>query len=577
MLKDVKSEELIGPASGMSGQASGNRGRLGELTATLERLKAIFFALAMATVFGLSAAHAQSEPVTTTSGLVQGNAADAQGIISFKGIPYAAPPVGRLRWHAPEPAPRWAGVRLAGTYGHSCFSAWRPNPSQSEDCLTVNVWTPKIGPSAKIPVMVYIYGGGFEFGTSADPTLDGSHLATHNVVVVTFNYRTGVLGFLATAALDQEFGTSGNWGLMDQLAALRWVKQNIANFGGDPNRVTVFGESAGAHAIGLLLASPKARGLIDGAILESGAFWEGGAYGSIATHREALALGAAFAQKFPGKDLRSIDAATLNAAAPFVFADDPTFLISPSIDGNVIPVSPMETFAEGHALSVPMLAGWNAAEFLPFTAFALPHSTPQAFYQAAARLFGNRCLAQFKALYPANNTAEAQASAYKLDGDLIIAEQTWEALRLSRHPGAPNAYAYKFTFTSPYSPIASHAAEIPYVWGTTAVRPQFFAPKAPPAGLADQQISDLMMKYWTNFAQHGDPNGPGVPFWPVFNGVGSQVMDLSATPSARPDSDEKRFLFIASYRRNGRLPAVWRSLGASNDQYSGIGCQTLTP
>ncbi len=540
----------------------------------LKRIMAIFACVGIVTILSMAAAQAQVTPVVTTSGLVQGNPADENGVSSFKGIPYAAPPVGRLRWHAPEPAPRWSGVRPARAYGHSCFSAWLPNPSQSEDCLTVNIWTPALNAKAMKPVLVYIYGGGFEFGTSANPTLDGSHLATHDVVVVTFNYRTGVLGFLATTALDREFGTSGNWGLMDQLAALRWVKQNIAAFGGDPSRVTVFGESAGAHSIGILLASPKARGLIDGAILESGAFWEGGAYGSIATHREALALGASFTQKFPGKDLRAIDPATLNAAAPFVFADDPTFLISPSIDGNVIPTSPMQTFAAGQALNVPMLAGWNAAEYLPFTAFALPHSTPQAFDQAAASLFGSRCLSEFKALYPATNNAQARASALKLDGDLIIAEQTWEALKLSRHSRSPNAYAYNFTYTSPYSPMASHAAEIPFVWGTTSVTRQFFAPKAPPAGPADQHISSLMMAYWTNFAHHGDPNGPGLPLWPVFKGVGSQVMDLKTSAAARANTDEDRFLFIASYRHNGRLPAAWRNLGAPKDEYPGLGCGT---
>jgi len=521
----------------------------------------------------------------TTSGWIQGKSDWAQSpsggahvITSFKGIPYAAPPVGQLRWRAPAPAPQWAGVLPASDYGHSCISSYQPNPSQSEDCLTVNVWTPALRSRALKPVMVYLHGGGFEFGTSATPTTDGSRLAARDVVVVTLNYRLGVLGFLAAPQLDMESGTSGNWGLLDQLAALRWVKHNIANFGGDPNRVTVFGESAGAHAIGLLLASPKARGLLNGAIMESGAFWESGALGSIATHEEALARGSAFARGFTGQDLRSLDATAITAAAPWDFTDPPFFSFSPSVDEDVLPVSPAEAFALGRALNVPLLGGWNAAEYLPFTAFAIPHSTPQEFENAAANLFGSRCLPQFEALYPAASAAQAQASSFQLDGDLIIAEQVWELLALARHrPNAANAYAYNFTYTSPYSPIAAHAADTPFVWGTMDVTPQYFAPTGPQPGAADQQFSDLMMAYWTNFARNGDPNGAGLPVWPVFTGVGSQIMDLNSSSAARSNADEDRFRFIASYRSHGRFPQAWRTLGAPGDEYLGIGCSTPSP
>ncbi len=505
---------------------------------------------------------------------MQGNPPDANGVVSFKGIPYAAPPVGPLRWRAPQPAQPRTGVLDASNFGASCIAALAPNPAQSEDCLTLNVWTPSPAPAVPKAVMVWIYGGGFQFGSSSEPRYDGSSLAAHDVVVVSLNYRVGVLGFLADKQLDAEAGTSGNYGLMDQIAALNWVKQNIAAFGGDPNRVTIFGESGGAHAVGLLLSSPKARGLIEGAILESGAFWDLGDTGSIATHAEADALGAAFVAKFPpNQDLRSVDAMTINAADPYTLAVA-QFPISPNLDGNILPISPAETFARGQVSGIPLMAGWNALEYLPFVSFAPPHATASAFDGAAANLFGSRCLPQFNALYPANTDAQATPSAYQLTGDITIAEQTWSALNLSRHAGAANAYAYNFTYTSPYSPIAPHTAEIPFVFGTVSSTQPSYNPKGPAASTADQQFSDLLQSYWTNFAKTGNPNGAGLPTWPVFTGVGSQVMELKATPAARANLDESRFQFIASYRSHGRFPAAWRTMGVAGYQYPGLGCST---
>ena len=519
-----------------------------------------------------SVAQAQSPPVSTTSGIVQGNARDANGITSFLGIPYAAPPVGDLRWRAPAAVPPTFGVRPALTLGAGCIPEFRPNASNSEDCLNLNVWTPDLSPAVLKPVMVYFPGGGFEFGSSADPRYDGSVLAQRDVVVVTVNYRLGVFGFLATTQLDQESGTSGAWGLLDQLAALRWVQQNIASFGGDPTRVTMFGESAGAHAVGLLLTSPRIRGLVSGAIMESGALWDS-EHGSIATHAEELAIGSAYVQQFAGQDLRSIPAATLNAATNWNVNTDPGITtFAPSIDGDVLRLSPAEVFARGQSLNVPILAGWNAAEYTPFTARALPAATPEAFDAAAGLLFGSRCLPVVEALYPAGSAAQTQASSLQLDGDLVIAQQVWNTLVLSRTPGAMNAYAYNYTFTSPYSPVAAHVAEVPFVFGTINLTAQSLPATAPHPGAIDQQVSNLMMSYWSNFAHAGNPNGPGLPVWPVFTGVGSQVMEISATPGARANTDEARFRLIASFRSHGRLPETWRTLGASGSQYPRVNC-----
>ena len=530
-----------------------------------------------AAAVAMGAAQAQSLPVTTTSGVVQGNTADANGVTSFRGIPFAAPPVGPLRWRAPAPVVPASGTRGAFSYGPACIAALAPNPNtQSEDCLTVNVWTPDLNPATPKAVMVWIYGGGFQFGASSDPRYDGSHLAAHDVVVVSLNYRVGVLGFLADAQLDAEAGTSGNYGLMDQIAALQWVRQNIAAFGGDPNRVTIFGESAGAHAVGMLLASPQTKGLINGAILESGAFWDLGVTGSIATHAEADALGAGFVAKFPpGQDLRALDAFTVNAADPYPGTTS-AFPISPNLDGKVLNVSPAEAFIRGQTPNVPLLAGWNAAEYFLFQPFALPHATAAAFDAAAANLFATRCLPQFSALYPAATDPQATPSAFQLDGDTTIAEQTWEALADTRRAGAAPAYAYNFTYTSPYSPIASHTAELPFVFGTAASTKVSFNPGGPPASAADLQFSGILQSYWTNFAKTGNPNGPGLPAWPVFTGVGSQVIELNAAPFARANTDEARFQFLASYRSHGRLPAAWRTVGAPGATYPGLGCGTAT-
>ena len=473
--------------------------------------------------------------------------------------------------------PPWAGIRTTASFGSACLAAPAPSsapaapPSQNEDCLTVNVWTPAPDGGAAKPVMVWLHGGGFQFGSSASSTYDGSSLAARGAVVVSLNYRLGVFGFLAHPVFDQEEGGSGAYGLQDQLAALQWVQQNIASFGGDPSRVTLFGESAGAHAVGILLASPKSRGLVSGAIAESGAFWDS-EHGSLATHEEALAKGTAFAGQFAGQDIRAVPANQVNAAAAWDANTDPGITaFAPSVDGQVLRASPADVFARGQQLNVPLLGGWNSAEYFLFEPRALPYATPQAFDAAAAQLFGTRCLPPFEALYPASSPEQAQESSLLLDGDLIISEQVWEMLSLRRRPNSANVYAYHFSYTSPYSPIASHTAELPFVFGT--LTPQRFAPQSTEPGEDDRKMADLMMAYWTNFARQGDPNGAGLPPWPVYKNAGSPVMQLSAAPAASPDTDADRFRFIASYRKRGRFPQAWRTLGAGySDRYAKVGC-----
>jgi para-nitrobenzyl esterase len=501
-----------------------------------------------------------AEEVKLEAGTVRGAARDERGVLAFKGVPYAAAPVGELRWRAPQPAPAWAGVRDATAYGARCLSAWpgdvTPGPPRSEDCLSLNIWTAAQQSAEKRPVMVWVHGGGFQFGSSAVPSSDGTRLAALGVVVVSFNYRVGVLGFLAHPELDAE-GPSGNYGLQDQIAALRWVQANVERFGGDPGNVTVFGESAGAHAIGILLASPRTKGLIHKAIGQSGAFWDT-IHGSLSTFAEARARGTAFVERLNAPSisaLRAFSAEDVNAAAPWDFDTDPSATaFSPSIDGYVVPDVPVTRYLRGEQLHVPLLAGWNGVEYWPFTDMALPHATASEFRQAAERMFGAERLAEFLALYPADTDAQAKDSAQELVGDMLISAQTWEWLELQQRTGAP-VYGYTFTYTSPYVPIASHLVDVAFVFGT--LTPQFIVNGAMPPSDADRALAETMMAYWVNFAKHADPNGPTLPRWPPFGADGA-VQNFGQTVASHANAWAPRFRFLASYRTNGVLPAGWR-------------------
>lgn len=498
--------------------------------------------------------------VRTQAGQVRGEARDASGVLAFKGIPYAAPPVGPLRWRAPQPPTPWIGVRDALAFGAGCLSSLehdpRPGP-RSEDCLTLNVWTAARENNEKRPVMVWLHGGGFQFGSSANPATDGGPLATQGVVVVSFNYRLGIFGFLAHPDLDAE-APSGNYGLQDQLAALRWVQANIAAFGGDPDNVTLFGESAGAMAVGVMMASPLAHGLFHKAIGQSGAFWDG-RHGPLQNFDEARARGLAFARRQGDASiaaLRAMPAEQLNARAPWSFERDHiTQTFSPSIDLHLVPDVPARRFLRAAQMHIPLLAGWNSTEEFPFMSHALPHHSAQAFRTAAEEMFGRERLADFQALYPADTDAEAKASAAALTGDIVIGEQCWQWLRLHRASGRAPVYGYHFNYTSPYTPIASHVAEIPFVFGT--LTPQRVIGSTTPPAEADRALAQTMMSYWVNFALRGDPNGPGLPLWPAYD-ERDVVQILGTTIEPRPNPQAARFGFLGSFREDGVLPMRWR-------------------
>ena len=528
--------------------------------------------IAMVAASGCSAesAHSQSisSQVVLLSGTVQGTQRDANGVMAFKGIPYAAAPVGQLRWRPPQPAQGWQGIRDATVFGARCEGAPLLGPApagnvQSEDCLSVNVWSAAQTTSEKRPVMVWIHGGGFQTGvpTPSSPTTDGSSLAADGVVLVSLNYRLGVFGFLAHPALDSEGTPSGNFGLQDQIAALKWVRSNISRFGGDPDNVTIFGQSAGAMAVGMLMSSPLAHGLFQKAIGESGAFWDS-EHGSLQTLAEARARGEALATQLAGGDingLRALSADALLAAAPWSIQSDPVSdAFSPSVDGYVVPDSPAEIFAQGRQSDVPLLAGHNGAEGVIFMSGALPHDSAASFEAAAAAQFGPGRLAEFLENYPASNDAVTVASAQTLVGDLRVNEQSWEWVQVHRQTGTSPVYAYQFNYSSPYLPAPVHASEVPFVFGT--LTPQPAAPTVPP-GTQDRALSNQMMNYWVNFARTGNPNGPGLPCWPAYAINGSQVMLFGTTTQAVPESGTSGLRFLRSFRFNGRFPDSWRQTG----------------
>ena len=328
----------------------------------------------------------------------------------------------------------------------------------------------------------------------------------------------------------------------------------------------MFGQSAGAHAIGLLMAAPSAQGLFQKAIIESGAWWDS-EHGSLSTHPEALAEGVALASRLGSQTaagLRAVPAAQLNTASTWNSTTDPGLTaFTPSIDGQFLPQSPGAAFVNGTQPKIPLLGGWNDREDLPlFDSRDLPHATPQQFLSAGSQQFGAQWLDVFSDLYPSGSEAQAVASADQLSGDLVIAQQTWEMLARQWLTSRAPVYVYQFSYSSPYAPVPIHTAELPFVFGT--LTPESYPKGASAPGDADRSFSNLLMSYWTNFARQGSPNGAGLPAWPAYGGPFSGVMHLDAASAAAPEYDTLRFGFIAAYRNDGRLPDYWRTVNADN-------------
>ena len=500
-----------------------------------------------------AATGASAEPVKTTGGLVEGTTIGDSEIRIYKSIPFAAPPVGELRWQAPRPASPWQGVRSEREFGPRCLQGKIFDDivfdSLSEDCLTLNIWTPARTAADKLPVMVWIHGGGFQAGAGAEPRHDGEAFARKNVVLVTVNYRLGVFGFLAHPELTRESGrhASGNYGLLDQVAALEWVRDNIATFGGDPGNVTIFGESAGSFAVSALMASPLARGLFHKAIGQSGAFFTT-ERGTLAPRRlaDAEQAGVKFAAGLGAESLAALRAKSGDEVLQAAMKTQPWF--SPIVDGYFLPETVQTVFAAGRQAQVPLLAGWNADEIRAGVVLGPRKPTAQSFVEDTRKRFGEHADAILQS-YPAGTDAEALESAAALGSDMFIGYATWKWLEMHRETGRATVYRYSFDRKIPVPPGhtvngvaatsrdigARHAGEIEYVFGAL----ERSLPKVPWEE-ADRRLSDAMTTYWANFARSGNPNGTGVPEWPAYR-EGGQVLHLDETIRAAPDTSRPRY------------------------------------
>lgn len=498
-------------------------------------------------LFGASSA----PQVKTDSGIVEGK---EDGVVhAFLGIPYAAPPVGDLRWKPPAAAAKWTGVRKATEFGAHCMQGqvfddmnFR-DAAGSEDCLFLNVWVPAKTSGAKLPVMVWIYGGGFAAGSTSEARQDGTTLAQQGVIVVSMNYRLGIFGFFVHPELAKESGrnAAGNYGLLDQVAALHWVHDNIAAFGGDPGNVTIFGESAGSFSVSAQMASPLAKGLFQKAIGESGgAFFSGGLSfepRSVREEQDPKAVSSKLGVSTLA-ELRAVPAQKLlDAFAP---PQSKGFDFGPDVDGYFLPEPAPAIFAAGKQNDVSLLAGWNHDEGSFEIAFSPQKPTADSLKGAAQKEFGEKA-AEFLRLYPSDTDEHVLLSAQDFAGDRFIAFSTWEWMESQAKTGKQPIYRYRFDLGPPSDPKgpqlgAYHSAEIEYVFGQLDSK----------AGIKwraeDRQLSAEMQKYWANFARSGDPNGPGLAKWPVYSAAdGWPVMFLDAKSAAHKDDLRERYVFLA--------------------------------
>ncbi len=472
----------------------------------------------------------------TQAGLVHGVLTD---VVAFKGIPYAAPPVGPLRWRPPQPPAAWSGVREATSFGPACM---QPGPAyaKSEDCLTVNVWAPR-GAHGR-PVMVWYYGGGLVVGCSCDAALDGGALARRGIVVVTLNYRLGIFGFLAHPGLSAESPqhVSGNYGLRDQVTALQWVKDNIAAFGGDPQRVTIFGQSSGAEAVAELLIVPAARGLAERAIMESAPIMR--------PSRLEFTLAQAERDGLRYGDLAALRADSPEALLALVPPVDPETRavtargLHPVRDGVILPNDEYTAYTTGQVARIPVIIGNNTDE-PSFYLRNMPVKTLAAYRPYLQARFGAQAAAA-EALYPATDDASANHAQAEIASDTSV---MWGVRELARQMSKISP-VYKYVFSHASNGVAPmHTSEIPYVFGNEVDGTNN---KPPTFSAADRMVSDMMQSAWINFATTGDPNGPGVPIaWPRFVQT-QRYLEFGDQPSIGADWNAAKLDFIGRMLRH---------------------------
>ncbi|MDB5126928.1 carboxylesterase family protein [Mucilaginibacter sp.] len=480
--------------------------------------------------------------VQTDAGKISGSVSSDNSVHIFKGIPFAAPPIGELRWKAPQSVAPWNGVKACTEFSKSPIQG-KPNEfgvytreflikdePLSEDCLYLNVWTGAKTPAEKRPVIVWIYGGGFVSGGTNVPIYDGEALAKKGVILVSVPYRVGILGFLAHPELTKESPNhaSGNYGLMDMLAALKWVQKNIAAFGGDPNNVTIAGQSAGSFGVNYLVASPLAKGYFSKAIAESGAHMLPGK-GSGVSLTEAEKGGVITAGELHAAtlaDLRKLPVEELLKQNNF----------RPIIDGYFLPQVPADIFAANKENQVPLLTGWNEDDaFIGAIKNAADYTT------GITKRFGNKAPEVLK-LYPGTTDAEAERSQIRMSRDQMFGVQNYSWVNQQSVKNKTKVYLYRFTRRLPATADfvkygAFHTGEVAYVFNNLKFLNRPFEP-------IDGQLADIMSSYWVNFAKTGNPNGEGLPIWPIYSNTTNQVMYLGEKPIAKTLADKAALEFM---------------------------------
>ncbi len=500
------------------------------MEATMKKVWIAIFLISAAAQLAVS----QIQTAKVTGGEVQGVLTD--GISIFKGIPFAAPPAGDLRWKSPAPVQPWTGIKKADSFGPACMQA--PNSQGntapvSEDCLYLNVWTPAKKPGDKIPVIVWIYGGGFSGGSTSIPMYDGMGFAKKGVVLVSVAYRVGPFGFLAHPELSRESGKgSGNYGLEDMIAGLRWVKENIARFGGDPSKITIFGHSAGGMAVNMLAASPVTKGLFQRVICMSGGSFaplqtsnEGGIGLGIPALKIAEATGEAFLAKLGAANIKAARAMSAEEIQKGFAGDMGGMRFRPAADGYVIPSDLYSIYQARRFNDTPILIGHTSDELGSFGARG--KITPDLFEKQVRSQYGPHADAILN-VYPHATDAEAAKASKGLSRESTFAWSTWTWARLQSGLGKGKVYKYYYDHHDPKADGSGHGSDVPYAFQTLSPGPQG-APKP-----EDLKLADMISSYWANFAKTGDPNSPGLSQWPAFTENDQKAMVFDAAPGARP-------------------------------------------
>jgi para-nitrobenzyl esterase len=504
-----------------------------------------------ALALALLATPVAAQTLKVTGGQIAQAAPTTDGVRVYKGLPYAAPPVGERRWKPPAPVLPWAGARAVDPYAPNCLQPKRYDdidpftPSMSEDCLYLNVSTAaKAG--QKLPVFFWIHGGGYGAGSGSEPRHDGEALARKGVVVVTINYRLGVFGFMAHPELTAESPrhASGDQALADMIAALRWVKANAAAFGGDPGNVTIVGESAGSDAVSRMMISPEAKGLFHRAIGESGSAFS--TMGEDQTLAQAEAVGQAFARSLGGDDLKRLRRRSSAEILAASMAPNANFAFRPNLDGWILPATAAQTFAARRQSDVPLLVGWNRDEGSLFGNFG-----GRSLKDVLAERFGPRTN-EALAVYPVEPDAVAQRSQRTYAGDLWMGLPTWRWAVAQTRTGKAPVYVYRFDH-APRIPAdwfgaanhgkdfgAFHSADIVYVFDHPGIL------KSWTIDATDRRVADQMSSYWVNFARSGDPNGSGLPAWAPYDPAAPKKMLIGPDTRQAEDPDVARLRLLES-------------------------------